>query len=755
MTLLAGLRTRDPDLLNLRKATRVTIVSVALLAALEGLLDHPSLSIFAFFGCFVGLVIADFGGPRWPKALAYAAMVVICDLLIAVGSLLSDSRPANAAAMFVVVFAASFASVFGGYTPAFIAPVALAYSLAVLDPLSQATIEIRLLGWALGGTVALLAAIFLWPVDQRLRLRQTLAKVCANLADALTSVHDLDTANVHLRQATDAIAEAHRKASAPLRPVGTTSRRIGLLHLVEDLELAVDMTGRVLEGGWKPDTDEQLVAACAHAFRQSAAMLKEEIDVEIGAKAIERLDDARMDWRRTDAEAATESISPDTEGDGGIAEALRGMHESFPAMVVSHVAIWVTADAATALGRVDTIGPKMSAPELSPTSDQATDMTHRAWRIAFSEFDPDGVVFRNSMRAALAMTFAVVLAQALPIAHAFWITLGALSVLRSSAASTSASALQSIAGTLIGFVVSGVVLTEFGTNTTLLWLILPFGVFLAGYTPGAIGFVVGQASFTIMMVIVFTLIDNQGITTDFVRLETVSLGAVSSAIVGLILWPRGARTALAHASAAVYRAASDATRVLLTGSADDREVADGRIRSARRRADEAFGVALNERGQHLDTQAWITLSRAPNMVHSLLAGLVRQPAPWLFDTCRSATEALVEHRDSVAGALGDVADRLDRAAPNATQRPRKNRPGELVARLEDCLDLSSPNALDRLADAGLLTVWDDALSNLNSYIVDAEPALDHVTRVTRPRAWLHRSARKANENPGSAEKPLS
>lgn len=739
MKILDVLRARDPDLLNLRKAARAALVSGPLFALLNGVLGLSALSSFAFFACFVGLVFADFGGPLRSRVGAYAAMTVIGAVLVIIASLLSDNLLASAAVMFVVMFSASFSSVFGGYAPAFVAPIALAYSLAVLEPLSAIAISDRLLGWVIGGVAALVAAVTLWPLNQRLRLRETLAKVASGLAATLTSLHDRDVAEAHFRDAGEALAEARRKASTPLRPAGPTSRQIGLLHLVANLEQALDATRKVLDSGWAQSHDEELAAACANAFRLTGAILTEQTSPDAVAAGIKQLDDVRLPHQHLAEIIASADKTQDFDGQASTPDVLEAIRRSAPLMALSHIAIWVEIDAAMALGGNADMVRAQSTPELSPATDRPAEIIRRAQHILSGSLDPDGVIFRNSIRAASAMTFAVVMAQVVPVAHGFWVTLGALLVLRSSASSTSATALKAIAGTIVGFAIAAVVLLLFGDQDAVLWGLLPIAIFFAGYTPGAVSFVVGQVSFTTLVVILFTLIDDVGLSTDFARLETVSLGAASAAAIAFILWPRGARAALARAVANLYRAASDATRILVTGAEDVRQMEESRLRSAHRRADEAFGVALNERGRTIDTHLWLALARAPNLVTSLAHGLLGKPSPGIHDLCNAAIEAVDVHRDAVAGELGEVAAALE-PAPNETRHPATKEPGDMQAKLMHCFDLSRSHGPASVEDALLLIGWSEQLTNVSNYIKQVEPDIERVAEVSRPHAWLRWSA---------------
>ncbi len=95
-------------------------------------------------------------------------------------------------------------------------------------------------------------------------------------------------------------------------------------------------------------------------------------------------------------------------------------------------------------------------------------------------------------------------------------------------------------GALIGFGVSTVVILGFGGNETLAWIGLPIAIFLAAYTPGAVHYVVGQASFTVFVVLLFNIIEPEGWHTGLVRVEDIALGVTISLVIGTVLWPRGA-----------------------------------------------------------------------------------------------------------------------------------------------------------------------------------------------------------------------
>jgi hypothetical protein len=59
-----------------------------------------------------------------------------------------------------------------------------------------------------------------------------------------------------------------------------------------------------------------------------------------------------------------------------------------------------------------------------------------------------------------------------------------MSVLRTTAVATSPNVLKSLVGTTVGVVAGGAVVVGFGSDTDVLWAVLPVAVLVAVYTPG-------------------------------------------------------------------------------------------------------------------------------------------------------------------------------------------------------------------------------------------------------------------------------
>ncbi len=209
------------------------------------------------------------------------------------------------------------------------------------------------------------------------------------------------------------------------------------------------------------------------------------------------------------------------------------------------------------------------------------------------------VWFRNSVRGAVAIAAAVLVAKMTNVEHAFWVVLGTLSVLRTSAGATGSTALRALGGTALGFVVGAALLVGIGTSPAALWVALVLAVLVAGYTPGTAPFVVGQAAFTVTVVVLFNLLVPTGWQVGLLRVEDVAIGCAVSLVAGALFWPRGASVLVADNLADAFRAGAahltDATAWVLGGMKRSGDMVAGAA-AANIRLDDAVRAYLTEQG---------------------------------------------------------------------------------------------------------------------------------------------------------------
>jgi uncharacterized membrane protein YccC len=221
-------------------------------------------------------------------------------------------------------------------------------------------------------------------------------------------------------------------------------------------------------------------------------------------------------------------------------------------------------------------------------------------RLAVEHASVRSVWFRNSVRGAVALAVAVYIAQRTGLQHGFWVVLGTLSVLRSNALGTGWSILSALAGTAVGIVVGALLVIGIGTHEPVLWGVLPVAVLLAAYAPRAISFAAGQAGFTVVLFVLFNIIQPVGWRVGVVRVEDVAIGFAISLGVGLLFWPRGAGALLREDLAAAYARAADyvvatARQLIEGGDSQDAARAERAADAALHRLDDAFRQYLAER----------------------------------------------------------------------------------------------------------------------------------------------------------------
>jgi uncharacterized membrane protein YccC len=199
-----------------------------------------------------------------------------------------------------------------------------------------------------------------------------------------------------------------------------------------------------------------------------------------------------------------------------------------------------------------------------------------------------------------------------------------------------------------------------------MWLALPITVFLAAYAATTVGFVLGQAAFSVNLIIVFNLISPAGWQVGLVRIEDVAVGAAVSIVAGVLLWPRGARQELVRSVASFYRALAAYLgpafdRVLGFDGLGDIDVLRRQAVRARDRAGEGLQVLLSERGvKHLeqDTAAAMVTAGNQGMLAADALTVVATDLGYRAKACAEGAAAIRTEVRALQEQLTNLADRL-------------------------------------------------------------------------------------------------
>jgi uncharacterized membrane protein YccC len=439
--------------------------------------------------------------------------------------------------------------------------------------------------------------MLLWPSRPRTTLRSDAARACDALADLAETELGDDPSAISSRStvAREAVESLRRSfLAAPHRPNGPTGPTAALASLVDELDWLLSF---LAPKGDSPsldlckDENAEAMTATVAALRASATTL---------AGGNERPNFQRIERARDAvAQALVRRISelPPALDDDRFGSALE---PPFRVRVISYSARQVAGYALLASG--------IAAPELDELDVAGGDFVTRPTRgallaterYAIEHAGTRSVWFRNSVRGAAGLAVAVYIAQRSGLQHSFWVVLGTLSVLRSNALSTGWSVLSALAGTAVGIVLGAALVLAIGTHDYVLWAVLPVAVLVAAYAPRAISFAAGQAGFTVVLFVLFNIIQPTGWTVGLVRIEDVAIGFAISLGVGLLFWPRGAATVLQESLASAYGRSADyvvatTQQIIGRGGEGDSSGSAQAAAASVHRLDDAFRQALAER----------------------------------------------------------------------------------------------------------------------------------------------------------------
>jgi hypothetical protein len=140
----------------------------------------------------------------------------------------------------------------------------------------------------------------------------------------------------------------------------------------------------------------------------------------------------------------------------------------------------------------------------------------------------------NAVGAGMAMGLAVLLTRLMKVEHTFWVVLGVLPLLNATQTSVTRTFWKEQAGTLTGFLVGVALVAVIGAHQAWYWLILPVITFAAAYAASAVGFISGQAGFTVFTVVLFCILLPQQKDVGIRRVEDIALGGAVSLVVSLV-----------------------------------------------------------------------------------------------------------------------------------------------------------------------------------------------------------------------------
>lgn len=557
------LRIHDPGHVGLHRAIRAAIGTTAALVLALTLLPGTPAGVLAAFGSIALLGTADFGGSTRRRTLSILATGVAGALVIVIGGLAAASVWSivpvtfviTGSLAFLVALRGTFASACPALTTVYVASAMVATSLSDIPDL--------LAGWGLAVAVALPVTLLILP-------RRNLAPVRSACIAALHALAGAAHDRSHGRSMDAApIEAAHVQLrdsylGNPFRAAGLNRSDRALQVLVGQLEAL--LTAMTRGPGYSapmsplPETAE-LIVASADALDAQADALAHPGHTPPRVQPVADLWDAQ--WA-----SAVTLLGQEAYGDP--AARVQVVDAAFPdrAFAISVIRLGILVRRVLRLEPEDLSSSVHSIPQ-PPLA--------RPWRELASQVTLRSPWMRAALRTGVALALATLIVEVIGLAHGFWVLLGVIATLRMDGVATLRTSLLAVAGTFAGALLGYVLLVTEATHPVLMWIAFVIVIFLAVYTQATTAYVIGQAAFSLFVIVAFSVISwPPQIKTVDERFTDILVGAAISVLVALLMWPRGvAAGLLGNVTQAIRQGCT-----LLTNAVEDFLRGPGRVTPA-------------------------------------------------------------------------------------------------------------------------------------------------------------------------------
>jgi uncharacterized membrane protein YccC len=574
----AGLRewleAKDPGLVAVKRAVRVTLAACVAFYFSLYVLDDTQMATFAAFGCIALGALSEVTGEPWERTKTYGIALLAGIGLVSLGTVLAVTTWSAVAGMLVVGFVIAYAGVGGPRVVGAANGLQLLYILPSFPPYLPDALGSRLIGLVLAVGLLMIADRVLWPPPVPTPFRHRLAAAIHAVRDRLVALLESD-GDRHAPAQSDAQGAIGLRLSSipPLeRPTGPGRRDRAAMEattLLRGLEARAAALTELTEqshGAAAHAEGMHLLSVTAGSLGQSAEALDSHSDgpsdghgPEPDAAPVEAALAEYVQWREALSHPAT------------IDHALR-IRLRF-AVAAEELSVWTRDLAVTVRIMQGRRVPESSATSIAEPFWYANRSAPMLWFMRFrGHFTARSVFFQNAVRLAVGLAAARLIAGVLDLSHGFWLLLATLTLMRTSVATTRAAVVPAFLGTIAGGLVAALVLALAGADSTVYEVAFPFVMVLALAAGPLIGTVAGQAMFTLLVAMLFAQMAPVSWRLAEVRILDVVLGGLLGAVVGLLVWPRGATGEMRRTAKATLNAAANDLESTV-GSLTHRDVA--------------------------------------------------------------------------------------------------------------------------------------------------------------------------------------
>lgn len=587
-------------LLRSRAVARGLRIAITLPATMATLihLGHGQAAFLASFALISLLVIADFSGPRRERFWSIITVTGIGSVTLIAGGLISDFAVIKVVAALVLGITVTLVAAIRGFLGKATIPILLPFFIATTSVSTIGQLPQMLAGWLIGGTIAAVAAVTLWPFFPRAVITEAVTDAIDAEADAVSAYWELEPTDPQeaWNRVDASIGRVHELyLGQRSRPGSAYRRERFLLRLIEEVRrFRVSLRLGLRRLPFEPSpADRSLAATTAASLHQAAQSLREEnADLESFA----RLEQARVGHR-----ISTEQIIKTAYTAGDAQRIIDVATSSYRPRAISLQALGLTRDVAGAASLKDLPPVQVRGQSLpnvvAPITPERMLRAQLAWRAPW---------MRNAVRFGLALAMATAVVQFVGLNRGYWVVLGTVSVLRIDFGGTQRVAFQVLVGQVLGFGAALALIAVAGQESSLFaWALLPVLAAIQGYVAGNAPIAVQQISFT-MLLINLVLVTTAADGVPLLRLEDVLIGAAVALLASALVFPRG----LIPQVETVLRGASVSALELLRRSVRGDDVKALQQHTARMlvRAENTVDLALAQGvGRGARTELWLRI----------------------------------------------------------------------------------------------------------------------------------------------------